>query len=83
MDVTAKIQQKSLIVNEQRAALWKRLSTDGMRLCIFKGQGGCTFYRVYKNDVENKTFGTKTMKKDLSFIFAYLQISQSCFFVCF
>lgn len=39
MGMTAKIQQKNQTVDEQCAALQKRLSADGVRFCILKGQG--------------------------------------------
>lgn len=39
MGMAAKIQQKNHIVDEQCVVLQKRLSADGMRSCILKGQG--------------------------------------------
>ena len=39
MGMTAKIQQKNQTVDEQCVALQKRLSADGLRSCILKGQG--------------------------------------------
>lgn len=39
MGMAAKIQQRNQIVDEQCVALQKRLSADGFRSCILKGQG--------------------------------------------
>jgi len=39
MGMTAKIQQKNQTVDEQCVALQKRLSADGLRSCVLKGQG--------------------------------------------
>lgn len=39
MGMAAKIQQKNQTVDEQCVALQKRLSADGLRACVLKGQG--------------------------------------------
>lgn len=44
MGVTAVIQQKNQILDEQCATLQKRLSIDGLRSCILKGQGVALLY---------------------------------------
>ena len=44
MGMTAKIQQKNQTVDEQCVALQKRLSADGLRSCILKGQGVASLY---------------------------------------
>ena len=45
MGMTAKIQQKNQTVDEQCVALQKRLSADGLRSCILKGQGIASLYK--------------------------------------
>ena len=44
MGMTAKIQQKNQTVDEQCVALQKRLSADGLRSSILKGQGVASLY---------------------------------------
>ena len=44
MGMTAKIQQKNQTVDEQCVALQKRLSADGLRSCVLKGQGVASLY---------------------------------------
>ena len=44
MGMAAKIQQKNQTVDEQCAELQAKLSTDGLRSCILKGQGVASLY---------------------------------------
>lgn len=44
MGRAAKIQQRNVVVNQQCADLQKRLSADGFRSCILKGQGVAEVY---------------------------------------
>lgn len=44
MGMTAKIQQKNQTVDEQCVALQKRLSANGLRSCVLKGQGVASLY---------------------------------------
>lgn len=44
MGMAAKIQQRNELVNRQCVDLQKRLSADGMRSCILKGQGVAQLY---------------------------------------
>ncbi|MCM1372257.1 MAG: nucleotidyltransferase family protein [Bacteroides sp.] len=44
MGMAAKIQQRNQEVNNQCAILWKRLTADGLRSCILKGQGVAQLY---------------------------------------
>lgn len=44
MGMAAKIQQRNEVVNRQCVELQKRLSADGLRSCILKGQGVAQFY---------------------------------------
>jgi len=46
MGMAAKIQQRNQVVDEQCVDLQKRLSADGLRSSILKGQGVGTLYRV-------------------------------------
>lgn len=50
MGMAVKIQQRNEIVNQQCVALQKRLSADGLRSCILKGQGVGALYRVHGNE---------------------------------
>lgn len=45
MGMAAKIQQRNDVMNQQCVALMKRLSADGFRSCVLKGQGIATLYR--------------------------------------
>ena len=45
MGMAAKIQQKDQTMDEQCVALQKRLSADGLRTCVLKGQGVAALYR--------------------------------------
>lgn len=44
MGMAAKIQQRNVVVNRQCVELQKRLSADGFRSCILKGQGNLSNY---------------------------------------
>ena len=44
MGMTAMIQQRNEVVNRQCVDLQKRLSADGFRSCILKGQGVARIY---------------------------------------
>lgn len=44
MGMAAKIQQRNEVMNRQCVELQKRLSADGFRSCILKGQGNATIY---------------------------------------
>lgn len=48
MGMAAKIQQRNEAVNRQCVDLQKRLSADGLRSCILKGQGNASLYVVKK-----------------------------------
>lgn len=48
MGMAAKIQQRNEVVNRQCVDLQKRLSADGFRSCILKGQGNAALYKVSK-----------------------------------
>lgn len=54
MGMAAKIQQRNEVVNQQCAELQSKLSADGLRSCVLKGQGNATLYRVYENDNDNE-----------------------------
>ena len=45
MGMTAKIQQRNEVVNRQCVELQKRLSVNGLRCLILKGQGVAALYR--------------------------------------
>lgn len=45
MGMAAKIQQRNEVVNRQCVDLQKRLSDDGMRACVLKGQGNAALYQ--------------------------------------
>lgn len=51
MGMAAKIQQRNEVLNRQCVELQKRLSADGMRSCVLKGQGIGALYRV--KDAQN------------------------------
>lgn len=54
MGMAAKIQQRNEVVNRQCVDLQNRLSADGFRSYIMKGQGNSALYRTsYVNDNEN------------------------------
>lgn len=53
MGMAAKIQQRNEVVNRQCAELQAKLSADGLRSCVLKGQGNATLYRVYENENVN------------------------------
>ena len=42
--MAAKIQQRNEVVNRQCVELQAKLSVDGIRSCIFKGQGVASLY---------------------------------------
>ena len=48
MGMAAKIQQRNEAVNRLCVDLQKRLSADGLRSCILKGQGNASLYVVKK-----------------------------------
>lgn len=51
MGMAAKIQQRNDIVNQQCVDLQKRLSADGSRSCILKGQGVASLYHSLHSDL--------------------------------
>lgn len=53
MGMAAKIQQRNEVLNRQCVELQKRLSADGMRSCVLKGQGIAVLYRLHENQNEN------------------------------
>lgn len=46
MGLAAKIQQRNVVLNRQCVDLQKRLSADGWRSCILKGQGVGSIYKI-------------------------------------
>ena len=46
MGMAAKIQQRNEVVNRQCVKLQAKLSADGIRSCIFKGQGVASLYKL-------------------------------------
>ena len=50
MGMAAKIQQRNETVNRQCAELQARLSADGFRSCVLKGQGVAALYRLHDDD---------------------------------
>ena len=52
MGMAAKIQQRNELVNRQCAELQAKLSADGFRSCILKGQGVAALYRLHDDDNE-------------------------------
>lgn len=54
MGMAAKIQQRNEVLNRQCVDLQKRLSADGLRSAILKGQGVAALYRLHENQNENE-----------------------------
>ena len=50
MGVTAKIKLKNEALNQRCVELQAKLSVDGFRSCILKGQGVAALYRLHDND---------------------------------
>lgn len=53
MGMAAKIQQRNEVVNRQCVDLNSKLSADGFRSCVLKGQGVAALYRLHDDDNHN------------------------------
>ena len=53
LGMTAKIQQRNEVLNQQCAELQARLAEDGFKSCVLKGQGVATLYRVSEESLNS------------------------------
>lgn len=53
MGMAAKIQQRNEVLNRQCVELQAKLSADGLRSCVLKGQGIAALYRLHETQNEN------------------------------
>ena len=65
MGMAAKIQQRNEVVNQQCVDLQKRLSADGWRSCILKGQGVAALYKFRDKSLELKDLSSLRQSGDI------------------
>lgn len=53
MGMAAKIQQRNQVVDEQTAQFYRKVSNDGYKACVLKGQAVAALYRLHANDDAN------------------------------
>ena len=65
MGMTAKIQQRNEVVNQQCVEVQQKLLEKGFRSCIFKGQANASLYRVKEEGLQVKDIGTLRQSGDI------------------
>lgn len=81
MGMASKIQQRNEVVNQQCADLQKRLSADGWRSCILKGQGVAVLYKFIDKSLELRDLSGLRQSGDIDIwvdgdrdeVFSYLE----------